>query len=529
MSKIALRCVALAGGVLALAAVPAHAASVSITGPPTGITKYYLDDGFPASATADTSGCPAGQTIFLNIWLKLPNGIVGGQAPVINETSTSGTLDPSIEGVHEWWGEMACGGQHFLSEVRTIVVTRTRAPVAPLPRPKPPAATPNCDNARTSQEIATASYNATAFLAGGSALLVGADVLLPPSVIEHVLGSMKNALPSPGDLISHVESHASRAAEQGSWQKPTGTAAQKAAQAQQQINEVLNAADRRMQTFTNAQGQVAVEIMQPPSAANPKGRALRFIMVRGKLVFKSLGVFKVLTFARAVESVALIPAAATGLLAAGITATVSASAQAVAGVQTYLCKKERKKARVSAAVSDVAAAAAALPSLPTAPTGLGLSPATAREGDALAGNLAAQAASARALRKAVAGIGRRRGSKAKAAEGRARRQAGRLAALVGAEPGLRGALARTPEFSASITVHPFAPTPADESAALGLLRPGLRRLNAPAAALKLARDGFRQMAATGRRFTLGELLVDPALDAHDRDTAAVLAAFAAGS
>jgi hypothetical protein len=125
-----------------LAASSAEAVSVTISGPPSGTQRYYVDPGLPVSATADTSGCGKGN-VWVNIITKGPSFPLA--LPIgssLNKGSYSTTFGPSAVGVHEWWGRMNCpnpanNGEVIVaeSEHRTLIVTDKRV-VAPKPTPK---------------------------------------------------------------------------------------------------------------------------------------------------------------------------------------------------------------------------------------------------------------------------------------------------------------------------------------------------------------------------------------------------------
>ena len=217
------------------------------------------------------------------------------------------------------------------------------------PKPKP-ATSRACATAQLAQVSATSSADTTKDLAKLTFLLQTGYTVAEIKALLQLLQQIGSALPSSVDLVSHVASHADgakRAGEQGAWTKPTGTAAQQAADAQRQVDEVLRSPKREILEYTPTQGpnkgKRVIEVSIPASQEKPKGKALRFVLGQGKAKF-TLGVPKAPKFAKLRPRVSVFPLAGFTLLVAGGTATWSLTSAAVAGVNQALCNAEKKKA-----------------------------------------------------------------------------------------------------------------------------------------------------------------------------------------
>ncbi|HEX8067227.1 MAG TPA: hypothetical protein VF520_11970 [Thermoleophilaceae bacterium] len=130
----------------ALTAPPvAHAASVTIDGPPTGTKRQrILGPTYHLRATADTSGCGPG-LVFVSLQTTFPSGLAVPLTTNLNQSTVDFDYDPDILGVHQWWGRLACpdpaksGGNIVVeSEHRTLEVVES------LPANDPPCPSPTC-------------------------------------------------------------------------------------------------------------------------------------------------------------------------------------------------------------------------------------------------------------------------------------------------------------------------------------------------------------------------------------------------
>jgi hypothetical protein len=395
----------------------------------------------------------------------------------------------------------------------------------------PPAPVDDCvAKAKYAHDVADNLHDITAGLAGIAMLLsLGFTQDDLAALTQLLAGGFKEFLPK--DILAHVQHHAH---ESPVWDTPTGTQAQKNASAIQQVEEVLKAPDRQVVVTApdrgNNKGKIVVEISTPPKNGKP-GRLVKFIKTKAGFLFDNLGdkvANKVVPrmIGNAARPLLLAPASV-ALLAAGVTAAAELSARMMAAIYD-LCVKNRKRRASGSADTDASAIKVPKVKIPEAPrfnvshTG---DAGSARQLTTLSRNLVAQSAYEQALTRMVKVA--RTGPPAKAAAyGKAARNtAKRLAKLITTGGKLRERIADDLGLGVT-TLQPQRISQAQANRLVGLTRPLLSPMKAPASVANKLRASVKARAAAGGTVDLNALFTNPALSETDRATAAALTALA---